>query len=172
MTVQEITPQQAVAIFQKENALFIDVREPLEHYNQYIPGSSLHPLGSLSAQKLPESDHYLVYCQKGVRGKKACKKLLLEKPDITLYNVQGGIEAWQKAGLITQASGQEVFPIKRQVQLLLGFLILFFSLLALLVSNVFSYLTLLIGVFLIIAGATNTNVLTLILAKMPWNKSG
>lgn len=172
MTIQEITPQQAVAIFQKQNALFIDVREPLEHANQHIPGSVLHPLNAISAQKLPQSDHYLIYCQKGVRGRKACERVLLEKPNLTIYNLQGGIEAWQQAGLITQALTKNTFPLKQQVQIFLGLLILSFSLFALLISSVFIYATLLLGTVFMIAGFTGLTGLSKLLAKMPWNKNG
>jgi len=34
-----------------------------------------------------------------MRGKTACEKLLNENPKLDIYNLEGGIAAWEKAGL-------------------------------------------------------------------------
>jgi rhodanese-related sulfurtransferase len=43
--------------------------------------------------------HIIVNCQKGMRSLKACEKLTSENPAMSIHNLNGGLEAWQSAGL-------------------------------------------------------------------------
>ena len=46
---------------------------------------------------IPQSGDVLVYCKAGVRGKKACSRLIdLGVDPSRLYNLDGGIMRWQK----------------------------------------------------------------------------
>ncbi|WP_100643128.1 rhodanese-like domain-containing protein [Alteromonas facilis] len=81
------------------DAILIDVREPNEFKQVHIPGATLLPLGSITASDLPNVDEKIViYCLKGGRGSQACVKVATEGK-ATVFNLEGGIEAWVKAGL-------------------------------------------------------------------------
>jgi rhodanese-related sulfurtransferase len=89
----------------KNQAVLIDVREPAEYASQKIVGAALHPVGSISVNSIPQTDKkILIYCQKGARGSNACQKLMTENEELEVYNIEGGIEAWQQAGLATESS--------------------------------------------------------------------
>ncbi len=170
MSFQEITPQQAMEIMNNEHAALIDVREPAEHANRHIPDSHLHPLGRISANALPPANKLLIYCQKGIRSRKASEKILIDNPELNVFSIQGGIEAWEQAGLDTQAGKSNIMSLDRQVQLAIGCLVVIFSILALSVSGAFVWVTLAIGAGLILAGSTGFCGLGRVIAMMPWNQ--
>jgi len=90
------------AALQSQGALLLDVREENEYAEGHAPGSTLIPLGQLP-QRLQEIDGYknkqvAVICRSGSRSAKALK--VLEQAGFsTAVNVEGGMIAWQKAGL-------------------------------------------------------------------------
>src|SRR5262245_4434404 len=83
------------------NAVVLDVRTKKEYQEGHIAGSKLIDFNSpdfdTEIAKLDKSKTYLVHCAGGVRSAKACKKM--EEHNFSkLYNLQGGLRAWQKAG--------------------------------------------------------------------------
>jgi rhodanese-related sulfurtransferase len=90
------------AALQSQGALLLDVREENEYAEEHAPGSTLIPLGQLP-QRLQEIEGYknkqvAVICRSGSRSAKALK--VLEQAGFsTAVNVEGGMIAWQKAGL-------------------------------------------------------------------------
>jgi rhodanese-related sulfurtransferase len=81
-------------------AMLIDVREKSEYDEVHIPGSVLIPLGDLSARlaEVPTDRDVYVHCRMGGRSGRAVDYLrTVGRPNA--YNVTGGIEAWQEAGL-------------------------------------------------------------------------
>ncbi len=90
------------AALQSSGALLIDVREAAEYAAGHAPGSTLIPLGQLQ-QRLPEiaghkNQPVAVICRSGSRSAKAVK--ILEQAGFSaVVNVEGGMNAWQKAGL-------------------------------------------------------------------------
>jgi len=97
--------------------------------------------------------------------------LLAEDPSLDIYNLEGGIEAWNAAGLTVASSGKAFLPLDRQVQLTIGLLLIAGSVLGTLFSPAWFFLTGLIGVGLTVAGLTGFCGLALVMAKMPWNQS-
>jgi len=91
-----------VSARQSSGALLIDVREADEYAQGHAPGSTLIPLGQL-AQRLQEIARYkdkpvVLICHSGRRSAQALK--LLEGAGFSAAaNVEGGMIAWQKAGL-------------------------------------------------------------------------
>jgi rhodanese-related sulfurtransferase len=90
------------AALQNRGALLLDVREPDEYAQGHAPGSTLIPLGQLE-QRLSEITSYknkpvAVICRSGRRSAQAAK-LLDQAGFSTVSNVEGGMLAWQKAGL-------------------------------------------------------------------------
>ena len=154
-------------------AVLIDVREPGEHASCHIAGATLLPVGSVCKSALPkayEGKKLVVHCLKGGRGSTACEKLLAEDSALTLYNLEGGIGAWQAAGFDVACTGKKHLPLDRQVQLTIGVMLFTASLLGYLLSPAWFALTGLIGIGLMVAGLTGFCGLARIMAKMPWNQ--
>jgi rhodanese-related sulfurtransferase len=79
----------------------LDVRTKKEYSEGHIPGSVLIDFTSddfeQKVSKLDKDKTYLVHCASGGRSARACKKmdqLGFKK----LYNLEGGMGAWAKAG--------------------------------------------------------------------------
>lgn len=80
--------------------IVVDVREPWEYQMGHVTGSKLIPLGQL-AQRINELDPerpVAVICQSGSRSQSAAA-LLAQKGFKKIYNVVGGMSAWQMSGL-------------------------------------------------------------------------
>lgn len=155
----------------KGEAMLIDVREPAEHQAENIPGATLMPLATVSKATLPVgSKKLVVHCRKGGRGGTACEKLLTEDPDLEIYNLEGGIESWQQAGLAVKTSGKFFLPLDRQVQLTIGVGVLTGVVLGYAVHPGFFLLSGFFGLGLMNAGFTGWCGLALLMAKCPWNR--
>lgn len=106
------TANEAAAVL-KGNALLIDVRERDELAEQsYDVKNSINiPLDSLQSNliKIPKNKQVIVACQKGGRSQKAYD--LLKKNGFTnIANLDGGMIAWQAAGLPTKTSTNKKEP--------------------------------------------------------------
>ncbi len=83
------------------DVFLLDVRTKQEFKEGHIDGAFLIPVDSLSV-RLPEllphkEKEIIVYCAVGGRSSKA-SAFLLKKRFTKIVNVDGGIQAWQKAG--------------------------------------------------------------------------
>ena len=83
------------------NVVVLDVRSAAEFAAGHVPGALNLDVNATNfaakASSLDKSKTYLVNCMAGVRGAKACNALYrLEFP--TLYNLDGGLKAWERAG--------------------------------------------------------------------------
>ena len=156
----------------KGEVFLIDVREPFEHASKNIPQANLIPMNSLDNCDLARfsGKKVVVHCKSGNRSSRACQKLSEMAPQLEIYNLQGGIEAWQTANLPIQSSGKEVISVDRQVQMTVGSLVLISSLLAYWLSPLFLLLTGFFGAGLIYAGVSGTCKMATMLSKMPWNR--
>ncbi|MGV8898403.1 MAG: rhodanese-like domain-containing protein [Burkholderiaceae bacterium] len=90
------------AALQSRGALLLDVREVSEYAAGHAPGSTLIPLGLLQQRLAEIAGHknqpVAVICRSGSRSAKAVK--ILEQAGFSaVANVEGGMNAWQKAGL-------------------------------------------------------------------------
>lgn len=153
-------------------AVLVDVREPAEHAASNIEGAVPLPLGKINKTTAPPcaGKKLVIHCQKGRRGETACKKLLSENPNLDIYNLEGGIEAWSANGFAVISSSKAFLPLDRQVQLTIGICVLMGSLLGYFISPKFFLLTGFFGAGLTFAGLTGFCGLALLMAKMPWNK--
>lgn len=154
-------------------AVLVDVREPAEYAAENIQGATLMPLSRVSKLALPDytGKKLVLHCRKGGRGGSACEKLLAEDPNLDIYNLEGGIEAWRAAGLTLVTSNKSFLPLDRQVQLIIGLLLITTSLIGyFLTAPAFLLITGLIGIGLTIAGTTGFCGLAMLVAKMPWNQ--
>lgn len=100
--VKQVTPQEAVMLFNHQDALVLDVREASEWTDGHIAKARHIPLGQLGA-KLTELQKYkdkpiIAVCRSGNRSARACGTL--KKAGFqNLHNLAGGMQAWEQAGL-------------------------------------------------------------------------
>jgi rhodanese-related sulfurtransferase len=99
---KEVTPAEAVALINRENALVLDVRNEDEFAGGHIADARNIPVDKLQ-ERLNELRKYqqkplVVNCLSGMRTVKACN--VLKKSGFTnIYNLKGGINAWKQANL-------------------------------------------------------------------------
>mmetsp|Transcript_6516 Transcript_6516/g.9647 ORF Transcript_6516/g.9647 Transcript_6516/m.9647 type:complete len:476 (+) Transcript_6516:171-1598(+) len=76
----------------------LDVRLQTEHDIVSLPFTDgVSPHRTVKVTDIPTSGDVLVYCKAGVRGKKACNRLIDLGVDAErLFNLDGGIMGWQK----------------------------------------------------------------------------
>ena len=81
-----------------EQAVLIDVREPVEFNTCHIPSSCPMPISANLVDNLqtlsPQIIHWIFVCQHGVRSKKAAELAKSLGKDVTISHVVGGVSAW------------------------------------------------------------------------------
>ena len=95
-------------IRQKKNLLMLDVRTPQERRQIRISNSLLIPIGDVMRGRLdvPKDQPLLVVCAVGGRSY-VVGKALLAMGHREVYNLDGGIEAWNRAGLPVETGPEE-----------------------------------------------------------------
>ncbi len=82
----------------KNEAIIIDVREQAEYNETHIEGSVLIPLGTLTIEKVEkiakDGKKIVFQCRSGMRSMKACQMLMEDDDELDVYNLEGGIIAW------------------------------------------------------------------------------
>lgn len=100
-TYKNVNVEEFDKLRQEKNTVVLDVRTAEEVAKAKIPGSVVIDFNAedfdKQVAKLDKSKTYLVHCAAGGRSARACKKM--EKLDfVKLYNLEGGMTAWQAAG--------------------------------------------------------------------------
>jgi len=93
-------PEAAEMVGQPDVAV-IDVREPHEYNAGHIPGATLIPVNSVFARReeLPKDKKIVFVCAVGQRSALAAELAAAAGlPPEQLYTLDGGTEAWRKAG--------------------------------------------------------------------------
>jgi phage shock protein E len=98
---KNVGPETFDKLRQSKTNIVIDVRTREEYEKGHLPDSVLIDIADkdfdAKIAKLDKSKTYLVHCAGGGRGGRACKKM--EQLGFTnLFNLEGGLTAWQKAG--------------------------------------------------------------------------
>ncbi|MEX1254336.1 MAG: rhodanese-like domain-containing protein [Dehalococcoidia bacterium] len=84
-----------------DGAHIIDVREMHEYQDGHIPSAPLIPVGAVFARReeLPKDGKIIFTCAVGQRSALACEMAAAAGlPAERIYNLEGGTEAWIKAG--------------------------------------------------------------------------
>jgi rhodanese-related sulfurtransferase len=79
----------------------IDVRNPDEYQNGHLPGATLIPVNSVfqRREELPKERKIIFVCAVGQRSALAAEMAAAAGlPADRLYNLDGGTDAWRKAG--------------------------------------------------------------------------
>lgn len=151
-----------------QGAMLVDIREADEHARERVPGARNVPLSRLGT--LPTGSKAVVFhCRSGARTSANAARLAAAA-DCQAYVLEGGIDAWKKAGLPVAADRSQPIEIMRQVQIAAGSLVLLGVVLGLWVSPAFLGLSAFVGAGLMFAGASGWCGMAKLLGVMPWNR--
>jgi rhodanese-related sulfurtransferase len=164
-TLTSLSPTEAAALLKSGQATLVDIREPDERARDMIAGSISLPISRLEAGHvgLEPRGSVIFHCRSGMRTQSQCGRLA-PLVDGDAFVLEGGIEAWKKAGLPTSENAKAPLEIMRQVQITAGALVL----LGVLSDQV--WLSAVIGGGLMFAGISGWCGMAKLLAIMPWNK--
>lgn len=165
-TVDAATARRLIA----EGAVLVDVREPDERAREHIPGTRHAPLSSLRQVEAPGAKAVIFHCRSGARtGANAAR--LGEAAGCEAYLLEGGLDAWKRAGLPVSTDRGQPIEIMRQVQIVAGSLVVLGVVLGFLVAPSFLALPAFVGAGLVFAGSTGWCGMARLLAVMPWNRA-
>lgn len=147
----------------------VDVREQAEFAGGRIAGARLLPLGEVErrAAELDRARTVVCVCRSGKRSAQAAEKLAA----LGFTHVQqldGGLLAWEQAGLPLEKDAHAPWALERQVRFAAGLLVLTGLGLSL-IWPVAIGMSWFVGAGLVFAAATDWCGMGLLLAKMPWN---
>jgi len=169
--MQTIPPARAAELV-RQGAVLIDIREADEHARERIPGARHHPLSRFESDTaLRGTNRVLVFhCRSGARTRGNAARLAAASAGCEAYILDGGLDAWKKAGLPVALDRTQPIEIMRQVQIGAGSLVLIGVILGAMVAPGFYALAAFVGAGLLVAGATGFCGMARILALMPWNR--
>lgn len=100
----DVSVNEAKGMIDRQEVFILDVRTQEEYAAGHIKNSKLMAVQDIPEQEikerlkeLPADRKILVYCRSGSRSAKA-SKILVENGFTEVYNMQGGITEWTKAG--------------------------------------------------------------------------
>ncbi|MBE4871541.1 rhodanese family protein [Enterobacter bugandensis] len=170
MSLSLISPQQANALI-KEGAKLIDIRDPDEYAREHIPAARSIPLDSLpGGLNAAPGEMVIFHCQSGTRTSNNAARLAQAALPAQAFVVEGGIQGWKQAGLLSVEDKSQPLPLMRQVQIAAGLLILCGVVLGYSVSSGFFLLSGFVGAGLLFAGVTGFCGMARLLKVMPWNR--
>jgi len=169
--LKTISPQDAADLVH-HGAVLIDVRDADEHAREHIPGARHHALSRIDVETpVRAGDDILVFhCRSGARTSGNAGRLAAAAQNCQAYILEGGLDAWKKAGLPVRLDRKQPIEIMRQVQIVAGTLILLGVLLGAFVAPGFYVLSGFVGAGLLFAGLSGFCGMARLLAGMPWNK--
>jgi rhodanese-related sulfurtransferase len=169
MSLKSITPAEAHDLL-AQGAVLVDIRDADEHAREHIPGAHHLPLSEIKKSKVPVEAKAIVYhCKSGARTM-ANAQTLRDASVCEAYIVEGGLDAWRKAGLPVRVDTKQPLPLNRQVQIGAGLLVLIGAVLGYTVSPWFYLLSAFVGAGLLQAGITGWCGIANLLQAMPWNR--
>lgn len=167
MSLSPVSPEKARELI-VGGAKLIDIREADEHAREHILVAQNVPLSRLDRLDVGSAPEVIYHCRSGNRTA-ANGARLAQAADRPAYVLEGGIDAWRKAGLPVAVDRRQPLELMRQVQLAAGALVLLGVLLGFLVAPAFFGVSAFVGVGLMTAGATGWCGMARLLARMPWN---
>lgn len=172
-TLKSISPKRASDLL-KEGAVLVDIRGADEHAREHIPGARHRPLDTVAERGAVEAgDRALIFhCRSGARTAANADRLANAAGGCEAFILEGGLEAWRRAGLPVDVDRSQPIDIQRQVQIIAGTLIVLGVVLGFLVHPAFFTLSGLVGAGLLFAGLSGFCGMARVLALMPWNRRG
>jgi rhodanese-related sulfurtransferase len=146
----------------------VDIREADEHARENIPGARHLPLSKLDEADLAlhAGRPVIFHCRSGARTQSQAPRLAGRAAGACeAFILEGGIDAWKKAGLPVATDRSQPLELQRQVQIGAGSLTLLGVLLG------FYAIPAVVGAWLVTAGVTGFCGMARLLMRAPWNKS-
>lgn len=175
MNVAVIKPQELAELCKHGKQIdLIDVRTPVEYREVHVdiarnvPLDQLEPAAVMQARNGSANDPLYLICRSGSRGQQACEKFV-KAGFSNAVNIEGGTIACVEAGLAV-VRGKKAMSLERQVRTTAGSLVLLGAILGWFVHPAFIGLSALVGAGLVFAGISGTCGMSMILARMPWNR--
>lgn len=168
MSLQSIDAVRAKRLID-EGGMLIDIREADERAREHVPGARHHALSRLSAIDPGSAKAVIFHCRSGARTAANAARLA-GAVGCEAYILEGGIDAWKKAGLPVATDKAQPIEIMRQVQITAGSLVLLGVALGVWVAPAFLGLSAFVGAGLVFAGASGWCGMAKVLALMPWNR--
>jgi rhodanese-related sulfurtransferase len=166
MTLPTVSPVEANRLA-RAGGRIVDVRSPDEFARVRIPGADNRPLDSLTNIEAPGP--IVFHCRSGMRTSANAARLAA-CCDGEAYVLEGGIDAWRKAGLAVEQDKGAPLEIMRQVQIVAGSLVLLGVLLGFTIAPAWFALSAFVGAGLTFAGVSGWCGMATLLALMPWNR--
>jgi rhodanese-related sulfurtransferase len=150
--------------------VLLDVREYPEFAAGHLKDARLIPLAEIErrAGELPRDQPIVAMCRSGGRSAEAAEKLA-RLGFTNVSQLAGGVMAWKQAGLPLAKEAHVPWALERQVRFVAGLLIL----LGLGLSYIWSaaiVLVWLVPLGLVCAAITDSCLMGMLLAKLPWNR--
>jgi rhodanese-related sulfurtransferase len=172
--MKEITVEELQASWNASGAgwQWLDVRSGTEFAAGHVPGAANIPLEQLEARldDVSANAPVVLICKSGMRARVADGMLKQSRENVMVLN--GGTEAWAKAGLPLVVNQATRWSLERQVRLVAGLMVFAGAVLAMTINFKWIYLSGLVGLGLTFAGLTDLCAMGALLAKMPWNRDG
>ena len=169
--LHRLSPQQVRAKLDNGQAVLVDIREPDEFARSHIKGAYSQPLSTWEKAQLsvdPDAD-VIFTCRSGMRTAGACDRLAARVSG-DAFVLDGGLDAWAKAGLPVATNADVPMEIMRQVQIAAGSLVLIGVLLGFLVAPAWFGLAAFVGAGLTFAGVSGFCGMARLLMLAPWNR--
>ena len=169
MSLPHISPADAKLLLDN-GAILIDIRDTDEHARERIPHARNVPLSKLCDSPVGQAGTTIVYhCRSGNRTRMNAP-MLAKATEADAFILDGGIDAWKKAGLPVAIDVKQPIEMMRQVQIAAGGMALAGVLLGFAMHPAFFAVSGAVGAGLMFAGMTGTCAMARILKHMPWNR--
>ena len=168
--MKTITANDARSMIEAGEAILVDIRSADERARAEIPGSVHMELDN--GQKVTEDvtgKTVIFHCASGMRTAGAADRLSRSVQTDTVI-LDGGLNAWRKAGFEVREDKSAPMEMMRQVQITAGSLVVIGAALGLLVNPGFYGLSAFVGAGLVFSGVTGTCAMARLLSMMPWNQ--
>ena len=166
-----LKPEDAARRLADGHAVLIDIREADEFVRRHARGALWRPLSTLDDKGLdiPVGQAPIFTCRSGMRTGAQGQRLALAC-GAEAYVLEGGLDAWEAAGLPVELDRKAPLELMRQVQIVAGLLVLVGAVLGVWVSPWFIAIAAFVGAGLAVAGATGFCGMARLLALAPWNR--
>lgn len=166
-----LSPAEVQRRLAADSAVLIDIREADEFARKHIAGALSRPLSAWAAADLslaPDQD-VIFTCRSGMRTAGACQQLAARISN-PAYVLDGGVDAWDRAGQPVIVNAHAPMEIMRQVQIAAGLLVLIGVVGGFWLSPALYGISAFVGAGLTFAGVTGFCGMARLLMLAPWNR--
>jgi rhodanese-related sulfurtransferase len=173
MALRSVTPLEAKRLA-GDGAILVDISEADEYARERIPGARHIALSQLDAADFTayQGKTVIFHCRSGARTSSVGARLMAKADGVReAYALDGGLDAWRSAGLPTAIDRRQPIELLRQLQIIIGFLVLLGTVLGLTVSPWFFAVPIFLGTGVLFAGVTGSHGMVYLLQRAPWNQA-